>query len=334
MKTLELIVDVTGSVSLDGPLHIAATAYLPEPKALHRSSCAIIAFPGGGYSRGYFDLHLAGRPGYSQAEYHVARGHIFIALDHLGVGGSSVSHQERMTPEMISAANHRAVTEVVGKLQRGELDADFPPIPRVVKIGIGQSMGGCFTVLMQAQHKTYDAIAVLGFSAIQFVIPQRTVELTHQARSEYAMDRQSALSSLSHARISAIVPDMRYCHFWDDVAPDIVDADFGGGYPIRRTTPAWGSATLPHCSVMMLAPGFIAREANVVEVPVFLGFGERDGSENPRAEPSAYAKSGDIALYIVPRMAHMHNFATTRSRLWSRLTDWTAMISGALLSLN
>ncbi len=328
MRIVELHIDVTGSVPLDGPLHIAATAYLPEPETLGRNPCAVIALPGGGYSREYFHLRLAGRSGYSQAEHHVARGLIFIALDHLGVGGSSVSHLDLMSTEMISAANNRAVTTVLGRLQRGELDADFPPVPQVVKLGIGQSMGGSVTVLMQAQHQTYDAIAVLGFSAVQFVIPQRTTELTRQAKSEYAMDKQAAMSGLSPQRVSAIVPDMRYCHFWDDVEEDIVEADFGGGYPVRRTTPYWGSTTLPACALTMLAPGFLAREAGVIEVPVFLGFGERDGSENPRAEPSAYAKSRDILLCIVPRMAHMHNFATTRSRLWDRLADWAAMMAG------
>ena len=64
---------------------IAATVFLPEP--MPAAPTVMFALPGGGYSRGYFDLHFPGHDGYSQAEHHVARGAVFVAMDHLGVGG-------------------------------------------------------------------------------------------------------------------------------------------------------------------------------------------------------------------------------------------------------
>jgi pimeloyl-ACP methyl ester carboxylesterase len=64
-----------------------------------------------------------------------------------------------------------------------------------------------------------------------------------------------------------------------------------------------------------------------IEVPVLIGVGERDVCPNPWAEPAAYSRSGDIALLVVPRMAHMHNFAPTRELLWQRIADWSVMLS-------
>jgi alpha-beta hydrolase superfamily lysophospholipase len=63
-------------------------------------------------------------------------------------------------------------------------------------------------------------------------------------------------------------------------------------------------------------------EAGMIDVPVLIAAGERDITADPRAEPTAYPSSSDITVAIFPRMAHMHNFATTRTQLWDRLCAW------------
>jgi hypothetical protein len=62
----DLVVDVTGSCDIEGPLHIAATLFLPAPDRLTGEPAVIFALPGGGYSRGYYDMHFDGHLGYSQ----------------------------------------------------------------------------------------------------------------------------------------------------------------------------------------------------------------------------------------------------------------------------
>ena len=56
------------------------------------------AKPGAGYSRGYFTEDLPGPgPGAgAQADWHAARGWIFVSVDHLGVGESSQHEPERV----------------------------------------------------------------------------------------------------------------------------------------------------------------------------------------------------------------------------------------------
>ena len=75
----------------------------------------------------------------------------------------------------------------------------------------------------------------------------------------------------------------------------------------------------------------MAAEAAAVTVPVFVGVGERDVCPAPLAEPGAYRRSRDVSVFIVPRMAHMHNFACTREVLWNRLVSWSRMIADARL---
>ena len=71
------------------------------------------------------------------------------------------------------------------------------------------------------------------------------------------------------------------------------------------TTPYFGSATIPICAVAMNSPGYFTPEASMIDVPVFIGVGERDVCPNPWAEPSAYWNSKDVSLYVVPQMARV-----------------------------
>lgn len=327
MQSIKLRIDVSSVVPLPGPLEIALTAYLPEPARLCSPPILMSAFPGGGYSRGYFDMHFQGHSQYSQAEHHTAAGLIFIAGDHLGVGESSIPDFSKLSIEMIAAANDFAVREVVRRLEGGTLLQGFPAVKGVAKIGIGQSMGGCITLVMQGNHRTYDAVAPLGYSAIHTVLPQRSEAAYHESIQAHAYARDANLATLSVAETSSHVQDFVYPFHWEDVPKDILDADMSGGYPLRKTSPPFGSLTVPSCALQMMAPGCVANEAEAIEVPVFVGVGERDVCPDPHAEPTAYKRARDVALYIVPRMAHMHNFASTRVQLWERLVAWSRMVA-------
>ncbi|CAN7191776.1 hypothetical protein LJR225_000548 [Phenylobacterium sp. LjRoot225] len=298
------------------------TAFLPEGDKL--SGCVIFASPGGGYSRGYYDMTFDGRPGYSQAEHHTAQGHVVVAYDHLGVGESDVAGLAALSIEDIADANNEAVLEVQHLIETGRLCEGFPALPQALHVGIGQSMGGGVTIIMQGRHCTFDAIGVLGYSAIHTVLPQRTIFDLEAAKAHYQYSRTTSAAELSVARSSAEVADFVYPFHWGDVPADIVEADMRGGYPLRRSAPPFGSLTLPNCVVAMMSPGFVAAEAASVEAPVFLGYGERDVSPDPHAEPGAFPASRDVSLLVVPQMAHMHNFASTRRRLWDALSAWAA----------
>lgn len=190
-KSIELKIDVSTSVPLPGPLHIVASVFLPDPAKLAAPPTAIFAFPGGGYGRRYFDLQIPDAPGYSQAEHHLERGLIVVAADHLGVGESSIPDLAAVTVEMMAAANHAAVGEIRRRIAQGTISAGFPALPGLVSIGIGQSMGGCVTVIMQGRHRTFDAIASLGYSAIHTTLPQRTDSARRQVAASFKFDRHS-----------------------------------------------------------------------------------------------------------------------------------------------
>jgi pimeloyl-ACP methyl ester carboxylesterase len=191
-------------------------------------------------------------------------------------------------------------------------------------------MGGKICVLTQGRHRTFRAIGVLGASAIHTVLPQRTHAERESSIRGHLQRRGTEVSSTTIAESSRSIPDFLYPFHWEDEPADIVEADMRGGYPLRRSPPPpFGSVTIPPCAVTMMSPGSIAEEAAAVDVPVLVGVGERDVCPKPLQEPQAYARANDVSVYIVPRMAHMHNFASTRGLLWNRIDAWAQRVAAA-----
>jgi hypothetical protein len=302
VKPIDLRIDVSGEVGLPGELHTAVSVFVPERARRLSPPLVVFAFPGGGYGRGYYHIEPPGFAGYSQAAHHVGAGMIFVACDHLGVGQSSLPYPASLTFEVEAAANRATVDEVMARLEAGTLAPGLEALGGATRIGMGQSMGGAFLVVQQALHRSFEAIAVLGYSAIHTRLPVPP-------------------GSAPSAGGSLPPGHFRYAFHWEDVPRELVAADMTG-YPQRSRVPPWGSATVPGCATRLLEPGCIAREAAAIDVPVFVGAGERDVCPDPYAEPGAYRRSRDVTLYVQPRAAHMHNFAGTRALLWERLVFW------------
>ena len=209
--------------------------------------------------------------------------------------------------------------EVKARLATGVIAPHFPALSDARHIGIGQSMGGCVTILAQGRHQTFDAIAPLGYSAIHTTLPQRSAEATESTKAVFAdVKLGKAERSSSHY----VANDYAYAFHLEDVPAQIVAADFAGGCPQRATSPRFGSMTIPWCAVQMMTPRAVAPEAAAITVPIFIGNGARDVCPDPHAEPSAYRASADITLVIIPDVAHMHNFGSSRVQLWDRLAAW------------
>lgn len=338
VRLVELDLEVTAAAGLGEPARIRATAALPRPADLPAHPIVVFALPGAGFSRGYYSFDMPGSAGGGQAGWHARRGWIVVALDPLGVGESSLPDPMRLLFRPLAAANHAAAQEVLRRLAAGALADGFPAIAAPVVLGLGQSLGGCLTVVQQAHHDTFDAIAVLGFSAVHTrstvppgAAPTPLPSLTRDTllggafppsfETRHASGANRALLGLTgdparYPNQAPVPPGWSY-HF-DDEPPEVVARDMGW----MQDCPPWRSATMPAAAFWTTAPGAIAAEAASIVTPVLSAFGERDVVEDPRMEARAYRHAVDFSLFICPRMAHMHNFAGTREILWSRIDSW------------
>jgi hypothetical protein len=307
-EEIDVTTDVSEAAGLGEPLSTRATVTLPDPEQLPHRPVVCFGFPGGGYSRRYFTFDMPGASGGGQAGWHARRGWIFVSCDHLFVGESDApSEPDKLTFDNVAGANAATVAQVLSMLSDRAVSDSFPAIDDPLLIGIGQSMGGCFTIAQQGNHATYDGIGVLGFSALQ-------IELAFPPGTDVGNDFFAARDDG--------LPMTTWGFHYDDEPPEMVAEDMRD-YPTRGgRVPPWGSATIPPCAMQMVEAGCVATEAAAIRVPVFVGVGERDVCPAPLAEPMGYPASGDVTVFICLRMSHMHNFASTRERFWSRLHSW------------
>ena len=238
-----------------------------------------------------------------------------VALDHLSVGDSSVL-PEPPSISTVAAANSAVVGEIVSRLKTGALTGGLAVTPSVV-IGAGQSLGGIIAVVMQAKHRPFDGIAVLGASLVCTRLPSRSGE-----ELRFAGDADPRAS----ARQLFLSADWRYAFHWDDVPEHLVTADMARMPPTFGDGALWNSATAPDTTSLVL-PGVVAGEAAGVDVPVLLAMGERDVCQDPLRELAAFQSARDLAQFVVPRMAHMHNFAGTRAMMWTRIDAFVAQVA-------
>jgi len=329
MEKRDFHIEVGDRLGRPHTTRIAATVFIPDAERLHQPPIVVFASPGGGYGRRYFDLPPFNGEAYSQAKHHVAAGFVVVAYDHLGVGDSTCPENEELSNETIAAANDAAVRALIEMFEGGTISSRLPPLKDIFKIGMGQSLGGCLTIMMQAAHRTFDAIVPLASSTLQGVLPQPTEEARRAGIEGFVAAHSDTGKPPDDRAPASGVTDFIYPFFWDDTPREILDADQKGGFPVRETAPAWGSKTIPRCASIFMTPGHLIASAASVEVPVFIGLGERDTCADPLAEPASFVRSRDVSVFIVPRMAHMHNFASTRRILWDRIVAWSKAVSGS-----
>lgn len=337
-RCVQLKVDVTQAAALGAPAHALATIIFPDPEELSERPIVAFALPGAGYNRTYFTFDMPGSATGGQAGWHAERGWIFVAVDTLGVGDASLPDPADLDLNVLGTVNHEVVQTILERLAAGTVRSDLPPIDDPVVLGLGQSMGGGLTIVQQAHHDTYDAIAILGFSAVwtstrklpgsppagvpflarDTALP-RPNPVSHELRCAVAANphllRLQANADLYPNK--SMTPSGWHFHF-DDVPPEVRERDL----TMTGEAPPWRSTTVPAAVFHMLAPGSLGPEAASIVVPVLSAFGERDVAEDPRMEHKAYRHAVDFSTFICPRMGHMHNFASTREILWSRIHHW------------
>ncbi|MGB8875870.1 MAG: alpha/beta hydrolase [Solirubrobacteraceae bacterium] len=315
----ELVLDVSAELPFEERAFLAGSVHLPDPRA-DAPRAVLICWPGGSYARAYWDMHIPEHPGYSFAEHMTAQGFVVLAADHLGVGASSKpADGDRVNFETMSAAAASCVRQVRSMLADGSAEFGGRPLLSVPIIGLGHSLGACLTVVTQARHRCYDAVALLGFTHGQKDVAVTAVgtaepDLTDDATlRETAIDQARAFFGESWGDVYAFAP-REPNHAWlhhHDVPAAVIAADDAQAVRWPR-----------QCYVEALLAGHSARFAAELDCNVFLGFGDHDVPPVPHADVAYYRRSRDVTLYVLRDSAHCHNFASTRAELWDRIGLW------------
>ena len=304
-------VDVT-SCGVPGLGRVAATVVVDE--GVPAGGTVAVCFPGGGMNRHYFDLRVpAELGGYSMAAHLAGHGHAVVSVDHPGIGDSDVPDDPwRLTPRLVSEVDALAVTRLTAALAGGSLAEGLPARAVTSVAGVGHSMGAMLVAGQQAAAKPYDAVALLGFSG--YGLP----EVIGPQEAAFAGDPEG---------LERVLEELTRNRFGRPLAGSgttVSEWLTGGGLPepVLAAAAEARAPLLTLCGLTSLVPGSFARELSALTVPVFIGVGEHDivgPADRLRADvPSA----ADVTVLVVPRAAHNHNVAPTRTRLWDALSSW------------
>jgi pimeloyl-ACP methyl ester carboxylesterase len=252
---------------------------------------------GGGYDKRYFHIQAPGRDDYSLCRHFADRGVIAVTIDCLGTWESSRAEQAKfVTSRTLAGAHHIAAGKLAAGLRAGTLVPGLPPLPHIEMTAIGHSLGGMLTIVQQAAHRSFDRVAILGWSNLGLNLPLSALRPVLDPSGTYAYSS----------------PELRRAFHLSDVPADILDCPAE-----REVSPV--SLTL---AAEAADRDTIRRIAGTIAAPVFVGFGESDTSLNPWSEGACYAGADDVTFFRLPDSAHCHNFAGTRTVLWDRLLRW------------
>jgi alpha-beta hydrolase superfamily lysophospholipase len=315
----ELRFDVGAAVPLPGPRELAVVVHAPPPGTPLKR--VLFCGHGGSYTRRYWDFSLAGHTGYSFAEALTGRGYLVVAWDDLCTGESSCPDDPwQVTSVEVAAGVDELARQVRERLAAGTLLPGLPPA-EPPSVGVGHSLGGLLAIRRQARHRTHDALAILGWTNLGLRLTpgwwgeQLAARIEEELPGAGPLDVERAIAGI---RDDLVRPDTashrsaaRSVFHWDDVPEDVLAADDALASRRHGTTGFIGQI-----------PGIVVEDAATIDVPLFLGFGERDVSPDPWREPQTYPACRDLTLHVLPRSGHCHNFASTRAEQWNRLAAW------------
>lgn len=313
MEPVELSLPLPGvsGLSADAPVSLYGKLYLPT-SIDRRHARVVILGAGGSYDTHYWDLEVPkrGRWEYSAANYLREQGFLVLSLDHLGTGNSTLPPDgSQVSLDLMAQADHLATQAFLQQLQAGKLLQELPAFDRVGVVRFGHSMGAIIALIEQGMFPLYDGLGILGWGNLGFLMTEEEFEAMLSALTieRGYIDGKSAR------------PLWQSLFYLQNVPEEVIEADT----EVATTIP---SKVMPVGDITKVTSAY----ARLIDVPVFLGFGEVDVTQatNKLEEVTVYegARGKGITFFELPGSAHCHNFAPRREELWEMQARWVDMV--------
>jgi len=303
----------------EGVLDLAVEIFWPDHVDPGKPVASYFCLPGGSINRHYYNLKAEGDDSFSFAAMMARQGAITVAVDHLGVGESDRPRDGfLLTPDRLAQANANAAATVLAGLRDGSLIEELPPIGGLVSIGVGHSMGGMLTVLQQALRHQHDGLLLMGFAngGLLAHLPEPAHRLSGNPEAVTA-EIEAVARSIFPEPYQRIQPSREASEIFQGATAERAGID--AIKPTRDNLLVIGG-------LQSMIPGSIAPALNMVDVPVFLGLGDRDIAGPPHAIPAIFPNSPDVTLTVLQQTGHCQFIFPSRAELFRRIGEWTSFI--------
>lgn len=293
-------IDVSPAAPGEGERTMAMEIFEPTGTPVSVLCC----LAGGPVTRRYWDLDVPGANGaYSFARAMTAKGHVVVLADHLGVGDSSTPPPMELNVDVLAAAQHHAMSQVLAGY------------PGVSPIGVGHSMGAMLTAVQQAHHRSYDAVALTGFTNCglpDYVPPDLIPFIDDPVRL------RAELATVLSQRSEFPPPPA------DDAPPRRPVRFHGSRLPneVADAVRAIAASPPPLAAMLSMVPGSIKPELDVIDVAVLIANGDLDITGPIEDIPAAFPQAPRVDTVVLPETGHSHHAFPGRVVLYDALDSW------------
>jgi pimeloyl-ACP methyl ester carboxylesterase len=178
---------------------------------------------------------------------------------------------------------------------------------------VGHSLGAVSSIVQQARFTTYQGLILLGYGGDGLPPELSPQELAYAGDAAAIRDN---IVRLARARYPA--------PYWQLAGSARTQEVFGGGGDKRAMGALRGARTglLVTAGLFSMIPGSTAAEAAAIDVPVFLGIGDRDICGPPHRVPACFSGSRDLTLVVLRDTGHTHFVFPSSSHLFARINSW------------
>jgi pimeloyl-ACP methyl ester carboxylesterase len=291
-------VAVAPQLKLKGDHHVIVEI-MPAKKA---PIAILVCFPGGGCSRGYFNLSVAEDASYSFAKTMAAKGFTVVLLDHLGAGESSKPADPMLLDiALLSAVNNAALRQSVELLRR-----HFPSCPM---IAVGHSMGAMLAVQQQARYLEFDGLALLGFS--NKGLPAFFEPLGIDPVVENLALLTRAAFGNNYQTLPMFTLDGRESRVDKKALAALNDCQ---------------TAILPLPAIWSMIPNASLDQCAKIEIPVLIINGDQDIAQFDDAITEDFPHSPGLTLLELNETKHLHFIYESRYQLYEALEQWASRL--------
>jgi pimeloyl-ACP methyl ester carboxylesterase len=309
-------VDVS-AVAPAGCQRIAADLFAPQ--SIRPTPLLWVCIPGGGISRQYFDLDVAGQNGtFSMARHLAAAGDLVVTIDPPGVGESDTPDDGyTLTPRVVADVLAAALDGLRAELRGDGFAAAGVSgvVPRTV-VGLGHSAGALLVAFQQAHHHSYDIVALLGFSASGLPGVLNEDELRYAGRPERLSED---VKNLTRARFGDPLPE------WSSGTGELETNALSA--QVEMALAAASSRLLALVGMTAIVPGSVQPELDELRIPIFAALGEHDLGGTLDVLPGQLPACADLTLFLLEGAGHSHNVAVNRRLLWDRVARWASSVT-------